>query len=612
MTRYEDKYDDEIKFQKPFLKWVGGKSQIMSDIISTFPLNINNYHEPFLGGGSVLLCVLHLRREGRIHIKGQVYAYDINKNLINVYKQIQTNREELYRLVNEYKNIYHNIKGIVVNRKPKNTEESLSSKESYYYWIRQCYNNSKEYTAETAAMFIFMNKTCFRGVYREGPNGYNVPYGHHKKTPEIINKSDIDNIYELIKNITFISSDFETSLSKIEKNDFVYLDPPYFPENKTSFIDYNKDGFELEKHKSLFNLIKKLNCNFTMSNSNTEIIRESFNMYYIRDLKAKRSINSKEPGSVTMETIVFNTKSKKNMIEYSSIEHIGSHVPFVNKSLNETVLFAVRSGLYCLQFFMGDSKQPWKRDTILTKDIDKTNDILKRYPMSIFTHFPLCVNMAGKAKLGNLAWSGDNKIDNTLYTVIRSIEYELNILSKLNTKTGVVIHPGSYPNRKEGLNAIINTLNRINFPDNSFLLLENCAGEGNKLCRDLVELQYILENINENKKSYVRVCIDTAHLWGQGDYDISKIPEIDRLFDDFERIIGLEKFHLLHLNDSKANFGSKRDLHACLGKGEIWSDNTDTLKYLIDKCTELNISCIMETEITDISTICELYQDFRN
>lgn len=605
MKRYDD-----IKFQKPFLKWVGGKTQIISDILSTFPLHINNYHEPFLGGGSVLLGVLQLCKERQIHIKGKVYAYDINKHLINVYKQIQTNKDDLYKRVTEFKNIYHNIKGEYINRKPKNTKESLSSKESYYYWIRHSYNNSEEYTVETAAMFIFINKTCFRGIYREGPNGYNVPYGHHKKTPEIINKSDIDNIYELIKDVEFISSDFESSFNNIERNDFVYLDPPYFPENKTSFTTYNKDGFDLEKHTSLFDLIKKLECNFVMSNSNTEFVQESFSTYDSRSLKVKRSINSKEPGSVTREIIIqyINSVNLKQY-KYNSVENIGSHVPFVNSSMNETVLFAVRSGLYCLQFFMGDSKQAWKRDTISIKDVKKTNDILSRYPMSIFTHFPLCVNMAGKAKLGHLAWSGDKKIDNTLYTVIRSVEYELNILSKLNTKTGVVIHPGSYPNRKEGLDSIIKTINRITFPDNSYLLLENCAGEGNKLCRDLIELHQILENINENKKPHVRVCIDTAHLWGQGDYDISKMSEIDRLFDDFERIIGLEKFHLLHLNDSKAKFGSKRDLHACLGKGEIWSDNTDTLKYLIDKCIELNISCIMETEITDISTICELYQN---
>jgi len=599
------RYEDEIKFQKPFLKWVGGKTQILSDIVSTFPLYINNYHEPFLGGGSVLLSVLQLCKQGRLHIKGKVYAYDINKNLVNVYKQIQMNKDELYKLVNEFKNTYHNIKGVQIIRKPKDIEESLTSKESYYYWIRQCYNNSNEHTIKTAAMFIFMNKTCFRGIYREGPNGYNVPYGHHKKTPEIINQLDINNIYELIKDVEFISSDFETSLSNIERGDFVYLDPPYFPENKTSFTNYHKDGFDFEKHVSLFSLIKKLECNFTMSNSNTEFVRESFNMYANRKLKAKRTINSKEPNSVTTEIIIYNTKPTYITKQYSSIENIGSHVPFVDNSLSETLLFAVRKGLYCLQFFMGDSKQPWKRDIIFIKDIETTNDILSRYSMSIFTHFPLCVNMAGKAKLGQLAWSGDHRIDNTLRTVIRSIEYELSILSQLNTKTGVVIHPGSYPNRKEGLDTIIKTINHITFPDKSYLLLENCAGEGNKLCRDLIELQYILENINETKKPYVKVCIDTAHLWGQGDYDISKISEIDRLFDDFNRIIGLEKFHLLHLNDSKAKFGSKRDLHACLGKGEIWSDNIDTLKYLLNKCVKLDISCIMETELTDMSIICE-------
>ena len=610
MFHYIDSKNDN-KFQKPFLKWVGGKTQIINDIISMFPLNINNYHEPFIGGGSVLLAVLQLRKKKLIHINGKVFASDINRNLINVYKHIQTNRSDLYKHVLKLKDTYHNIKGDYVNRNPENTEESLSSKESYYYWIRNCYNNSDKDTIEASAMFIFMNKTCFRGVYREGPNGYNVPYGHHKKTPEIISKSDIDHIHDLIKDVEFVTSDFETSLSKTRKNDFVYLDPPYFPENNTSFTTYTRDGFSLKKHTSLFDLIKKLDCKFVLSNSNTQFVRESFSMYNSKEIKVRRTIHSKEPDSVATEIIVYNKNSNNIVRHYSSVEIIGSHVPFVNKCLHETLLFAIRSGLYCLQFFMGDSKQPWKRDNITIDDVEKTNRILTQYQMSIFTHFPLCVNMAGKSK-GHLAWSGDRKIDNTLHAVIRSIEYELSILSKLNTKTGVVIHPGSYPNRQEGLNSIIKTINHISFPDNSYLLLENCAGEGNKLCRDLTEIQYILENINDDKKQYIRVCIDTAHIWGQGDYDIGKISEIDRLFNDFEQIIGLEKFHLLHLNDSKAKFGSKRDLHACLGRGEIWSNNTSTLKYLIDKCVKLSISCIMETEITDISTVCELYQDLGN
>lgn len=285
---------------------------------------------------------------------------------------------------------------------------------------------------------------------------------------------------------------------------------------------------------------------------------------------------------------------------------IGSHVPFVNSKLYDTFMYAIQHGLYCLQFFMGDYKQPWKRTIITKNDIEKVSNLLHKYSMSIFTHFPLCVNLVGKATLHNLAWSGNHTIDNVLYSVIRSIEYELSVLSKLNTKTGVVIHPGSYPDRNKGLKTIAQTINKIQFPSGSCLLLENCAGEGNKLCRDLNELQYVLEHINETNKPFVKICIDTAHLWGQGDYDIRKISEVDRLFDDFERLIGLEKFHLLHLNDSKVQFGQKKDLHACIGTGYIWNENMDVFKYLIDKCKSYNISCILETEITDIETICTI------
>ena len=295
--------------QKPFLKWVGGKTQIINDIIRKFPSEMENYHELFIGGGSVLLALLSLQKQKKITIKQRIYAYDINKMLINVYKNIQKNKEELFSYISTYITEYDSIKGSVINRKPVNIEEAKTSKESYYYWIRKKYNNIDKSTIECSALFMFINKTCFRGMYREGPNGYNVPYGHYKKTPTIITKEDLDYISDLIKDVEFIQSDFNNSIKKINKGDFVYLDPPYAPENEKSFVGYTKDGFNLETHKKLFVEIIKLDkqkINFVMSNVKVDLVMKYFKEYNCEDIIARRAINSKKPGSTTTEVIIYN------------------------------------------------------------------------------------------------------------------------------------------------------------------------------------------------------------------------------------------------------------------------------------------------------------------
>lgn len=293
--------------QKPFLKWVGGKTQIINDILSKIPSKINNYHEIFLGGGSVLLAVLSLQKQGKITIKNKIYAYDANKDLINVFKHVQNDKDELYDYIKNYINSYDTIEGTFVNRKPKNLEEATTSKESYYYWLRNKYNTIDKNTVECSALFIFINKTCFRGMYREGPNGYNVPYGHYKKTPTIIKETELENISKLIKNVEFIHSDFTLSLKKVINNDFVYLDPPYAPENEKSFVGYTSDGFTVDMHTTLFNTIKKLkNIKFVMSNANVELVTDAFKQYNCVDIIARRAINSKNPGSKTTEVIISN------------------------------------------------------------------------------------------------------------------------------------------------------------------------------------------------------------------------------------------------------------------------------------------------------------------
>ena len=311
----------EVKFQKPFLKWVGGKTQIIQTLVKYFPNEMDNYHELFLGGGSVLLALLSLQRDNKIKINGKLYAYDFNEALINVYKNIQSNKDELFDTLSKYVNAYDSIKTteILINRKPKDITEALQNKENYYYWLRAMYNEkyktADKDTIDCSALFIFINKTCFRGMYREGPNGYNVPYGHYKKTPTFITKTELDTISELIKDVDFIHSSFEESFKNIKENDFVYLDPPYAPENNKSFVGYTEDGFNLDTHNNLFEHTKTLNKNlnkknskFIMSNAKVDLVTNNFPQteYKIVDVTARRAINSKNPEATTTEVFIMN------------------------------------------------------------------------------------------------------------------------------------------------------------------------------------------------------------------------------------------------------------------------------------------------------------------
>ena len=314
----DENEEDGIVYLKPILKWVGGKTQIIDEIIDSFPDKMDNYHELFTGGGSVLLALLQNVNEKKITVKNKIYAYDINETLINIYKNIQKKPDEVIKNIKKLINEYNSILNIKIDTKndikkrrtleiPTNIEEAKKSQELYYYWVRSVYNKMKQEEKNNpngSAHFIFLNKTCFRGVYREGPNGFNVPFGNYK-SPEIINEDHLKNISELIKNVEFIKSDFEDSFKNIKKCDFMYADPPYVPENATSFVGYTSCGFNLDKHEKLFELCKK--HNFVMSNSDTKLVKDSFadtKKYSIEIISCKRSINSKKPGSKTNEVII--------------------------------------------------------------------------------------------------------------------------------------------------------------------------------------------------------------------------------------------------------------------------------------------------------------------
>jgi|TARA_B100001063_G_scaffold247349_1_gene292984 DNA adenine methylase len=300
---------DKTKLQKPFLKWVGGKTQIIEEVLKTVPREINNYHEFFLGGGSVLFAILSLERIGDIVIKGNIYAYDYNKALISLYDNVKTNPRKIYHAICEHKYIFENITGTEVNRKPTNMNEATTSKESYYYWLRKCYNEIEDKCCiEASVLFMLLNKLCFRGLYREGPNGFNVPYGHYKN-PSIITEQTIMEISSLLQKVTFKCCHFEESFNFVKPNDYIYCDPPYVPENKTSFVDYNSDGFTIKEHTSLFEKLVKLDkkyIRFSLSNSKVAMVKEYFHDgFQCQEVKARRAINSKNPESTTMEVIYY-------------------------------------------------------------------------------------------------------------------------------------------------------------------------------------------------------------------------------------------------------------------------------------------------------------------
>jgi DNA adenine methylase len=296
---------------KPIIKWVGGKTQIIDKIMDYFPTNIYNYHELFLGGGSVLFELLERKNENKININGTINAYDVNPILINMFINIRDNPIQIYKyikkLIHHY-NYYKNNTNTNTNRKAKHINE-IYSKESFYYWLRYKFNKlkKKETSIRISAIFIFLNKTCFRGLYREGPNGFNVPYGNYNN-PEIINKKHLLEVSKLIQNVNFYHMGFEESFSKIQPLDFVYLDPPYAPINNKSFVDYVADGFNIDKHKKLFELIKNKivnnNSKFIMSNADVELVRNEFINYNIITVLCKRSINSKNPESKVNEILI--------------------------------------------------------------------------------------------------------------------------------------------------------------------------------------------------------------------------------------------------------------------------------------------------------------------
>ena len=271
----------------PILKWVGGKRQLLSEIIPLIDESCDNYVEPFIGGGALLF---------RLQPKKAIIN-DYNTELINVYRTVRDDLDGLVALLKEH--------------------EKYNSSD-YYYEVRALDRTpdfDKMSNLEKAARIIYLNKTCYNGLYRVNSLGqFNSPYGRYKN-PNIVNEVVLRAISKYLNRneISIRSGDYKDVLNDIEKNSFVYLDPPYMPiSSSSSFTGYTEGGFGYDKQVELKEECDKLNSkgvHFLQSNSDCEEIRELYKDYRIKVVKAKRAINSdaKKRGQIN-EVLIYNAK----------------------------------------------------------------------------------------------------------------------------------------------------------------------------------------------------------------------------------------------------------------------------------------------------------------
>jgi deoxyribonuclease-4 len=295
---------------------------------------------------------------------------------------------------------------------------------------------------------------------------------------------------------------------------------------------------------------------------------------------------------------------KKDTKEFSTVSSIkwkiGAHTQF-SRNIFNTLEKSVYYSMNVTQFFLGNPKS-FDRHRATKEDIAISKKLLQRFPLHVFSHFPYIANFAGSVK--QLAWSGNRQQDVKTNKIISELEYELNVMSNFNG--GVVIHPGNYKDRKLGLTTIAKSINKINFTEGSTLLIENAAGKGCSLATTFEEIKEIIDQVDKDKQRFIGVCVDTAHICGYGEYDLSKCSEVERMFEEFDKIIGIEKFTLLHLNDSVVCLGSRKDRHACLGTGHVCGQSFDSLILLLNTCKKHDIPAMLETHGSDMFVLGSL------
>lgn len=271
------KQQNFTKYQ-PFVKWVGGKRGLLSQIIPLIPEEFNNYFEPFVGGGAMFF---ELHSLGLLKNK-KVYLFDINSELINAYNVVKNNPTELITSLKKF--------------------QTKHSKEFYYETraLDREENFLKKSDVFRATRFIYLNKTCFNGLYRVNSKGYhNVPMGSYKN-PNICDELVIYSASEALQNAIISNTSYKDVMRHASQDDFVYFDPPYYPLTPTSsFTSYSKFSF-LEKEQielcEVFKKLDKKSCKVIHSNSDTDFIKELYSEFFVGEIQANRFINSQSSG----------------------------------------------------------------------------------------------------------------------------------------------------------------------------------------------------------------------------------------------------------------------------------------------------------------------------
>lgn len=276
---------------KPFLKWAGGKSRLSKQISSFFPKKFNRYFEPFLGSGAIYFTISP--QEGILN--------DLNKYLIGTYEIIRDNPVGLIKKLKNINEVYHSL-------------PSIEAKSNYYYDARNRYNRMRSTDLDKAALFIFLNKAGYNGMYRENSKGeYNIPFGKHEKCL-ICDEDNLLRVSHDLKDIKFTSTDYKNALKEAKKGDLVYLDPPYIPISKTSsFTQYQKEGFSFEEQIKLKEIaleLHKKGCYVVISNSSCKKSKDLYSdkAFTIRTVKITRQIHFSK--KVVPEIVVTNFTSR--------------------------------------------------------------------------------------------------------------------------------------------------------------------------------------------------------------------------------------------------------------------------------------------------------------
>lgn len=257
---------------EPFLKWAGGKGQLLNQFGAYFPPNFNCYYEPFLGSGAVFF---HLR-------PARAVLNDLNPNLVAAYRHIQTQLDELLLILHSLRQEYHT--------------QSPQEQEQTFYQLRTRYNDLPSGSLEKTALLIFLNKTGYNGLYRENKKGgFNVPFGRYDN-PTIFDETNLRAISREMQGVTLLNTGFREAVKTAQRGDFIYFDPPYVPLSKTaSFTAYTGQDFSLADQHQLAALLSELTQRgvlFMLSNAATDTARQLYRDFHQHEVLASRAINS--------------------------------------------------------------------------------------------------------------------------------------------------------------------------------------------------------------------------------------------------------------------------------------------------------------------------------